>query len=164
MLTLPAVRQVVTALTMGTLFFRVRGTLKGVEQRESFFTFSLALILFSSTEALPIFLDERQIYLRETSRGAYRTSSYVLASAIIFLPFLFLLAVVYTCVSYFMVGLVLQPAAFFTFVCAMFLMLAVSNSFVILFGALVPNFISGNTIITSFNAYFFLFSGFFVPK
>eukprot|EP00850_Spirogloea_muscicola_P005776 SM000027S09557 [mRNA] locus=s27:59882:62437:+ [translate_table: standard] len=153
-----------TGLTMGSLFFDAKYSPKGVQQRESFFAFTLALLLFTSTEALPIFLQERQIFIRETSRGAYRTSSYVIANAAVFLPFLFMLALVFSCVSYFMVGLVYNAAAFFTFVLVLFLVLAVANSFVIFFGALVPNFITGNTIITALTAYFFLFSGFFIPR
>eukprot|EP00850_Spirogloea_muscicola_P012935 SM000085S23285 [mRNA] locus=s85:456020:458587:+ [translate_table: standard] len=153
-----------TGLTMGSLFFDAKYSLKGVQQRESFFAFTLALLLFTSTEALPIFLQERQIFIRETSRGAYRTSSYVIANAAVFLPFLFMLALVFSCVSYFMVGLAYNAAAFFTFVLVLFLVLAVANSFVIFFGALVPNFITGNTIITALTAYFFLFSGFFIPR
>eukprot|EP00850_Spirogloea_muscicola_P005525 SM000025S08420 [mRNA] locus=s25:636056:639886:- [translate_table: standard] len=156
--------QVATGLTMGSLFFDAKYSPKGVQQRESFFAFTLALLLFTSTEALPIFLQERQIFIRETSRGAYRTSSYVIANAVVFLPFLFMLALIFSCVSYFMVGLAYNAAAFFIFVLVLFLVLAVANSFVIFFGALVPNFITGNTIITALTAYFFLFSGFFIPR
>lgn len=154
----------ITGLVLGSLFLNSRHSPKGVSNRASYFAFALALLLFTSTEALPIFLEERQIYIRETSRGAYRTISYVLSGAVVFLPFLFVLALVFSCVGYFMVGLAFDAGAFFTFVATMFMTLAVANSYVIFFAAFVPNFITGNTIITATTAFFFLFSGFFISK
>ena len=100
-------------LILGSVFFHAPQSLDGVASRASFFSFSLAFFFFTCTEALPIFLTERQIFIQETSRGAYRTLSYVLASTVVFVPFLLLLAVIFSCVAYFMVGLVATPAAFF---------------------------------------------------
>eukprot|EP00897_Mesotaenium_endlicherianum_P001005 jgi/Mesen1/10905/ME000095S10239 len=155
----------VTGATMGSLFFNVGLDYKGLEERQSFFAFTLALFVFTATEGLPVFLDERQVFIRETSRGAYRASSYVVANALVFLPFLLLLALLFSGITYYLVGLVdAQPAAFFVFVATMFLCLAVANSFVVFCSSVVPNFITGNTVITATNAYFFLFSGFFIPR
>lgn len=39
-----------------------------------------------------------------------------------------------------------------------------SNSFVACFGAFVPNFIMGNSLISGLMGYFFLFSGYFIKK
>lgn len=63
----------------------------------------LALFLFTSLEALPIFMEERSIYTREHSRGAYRVMSYALTNFLIYLPVCLSLAVVFTAISYFMV-------------------------------------------------------------
>ncbi|CAI5485244.1 unnamed protein product [Closterium sp. Naga37s-1] len=155
---------VITGLILGSLFLKSGYDAEGITNRASFFAFALALLLFTSTEGLPIFLDERQIYIRETSRGAYRTGSYVLAGALVFLPFLFLLSLLFSCVAYFMVGLAATATAFFRFVATVFLTLAVGNSFVVFFAAFVPNYITGNTVVTAITAFFFLFSGFFISK
>lgn len=66
----------------------------------------LALFLFTSLEALPIFMEERSIYTREHSRGAYRVLSYSLTNFLIYLPVCLTLAVVFTSISYFMVSVV----------------------------------------------------------
>ncbi|CAI5514438.1 unnamed protein product [Closterium sp. Naga37s-1] len=155
---------VITGLILGSLFLKSGYDAEGITNRASFFAFALALLLFTSTEGLPIFLDERQIYIRETSRGAYCTGSYVLAGALVFLPFLFLLLLLFSCVAYFMVGLAATATAFFRFVATVFLTLAVGNSFVVFFAAFVPNYITGNTVVTAITAFFFLFSGFFISK
>lgn len=71
--------QIVSGIIIGTIFLHAGQNPQGVNDRISFFAFTLMALLFTSIEALPIFLEERQIYIRETSRGAYRTSSYVIA-------------------------------------------------------------------------------------
>lgn len=43
-----------------------------LQTQVGFFAFSLASLLSSTTEGLPIFLQERKFLRRETSRGAYR--------------------------------------------------------------------------------------------
>eukprot|EP00245_Coleochaete_scutata_P004280 TRINITY_DN16642_c0_g1_i1.p1 TRINITY_DN16642_c0_g1~~TRINITY_DN16642_c0_g1_i1.p1 ORF type:complete len:645 (+),score=134.10 TRINITY_DN16642_c0_g1_i1:25-1935(+) len=155
---------VLTGLVMGSLFFNAEMSPKGVQKRQSYFAFILALVFFTSTEALPIFLKERQIFIRETSRGAYRTSSYVVSNTVVFLPFFFILSLVSGVAAYFLVNLVRQADAFFFFCFVVFLCLVLSNSYVIFLSAFVPNFITGNTIITATTAFFFLFSGFFIPR
>ena len=59
-----------------------------VQTQIGFMGFVLAFLSSSTTEALPIFLQERVILMRET----YRVSSCVIANAIAFLAFLLLLA------------------------------------------------------------------------
>lgn len=68
-----------SGIIIGTVFLNSPYSPVGVNDRVSFFAFTIMAFLFTSIEALPIFLDERQIYIRESSRGAYRTSSYVIA-------------------------------------------------------------------------------------
>ncbi|GBG85744.1 hypothetical protein CBR_g40473 [Chara braunii] len=155
---------IVTGLVMGSLFYNVENNESGTSDRKSFFAFACALLLFGAVSALPVFLLERNIFMRETSRGAYRTFSYVVANGVVFLPFFFIQALLFTLASYFLVGLSLEPAAFFLFTTTIFLTITVGNTFVTFLSSLVPDFIAGNTIITAITSFFFLFSGFFIPK
>lgn len=149
---------------MGTVFFHAPYNMQGIQVRTAAFTFSLAVVIFTSTEALPILLDERQVFIRETSRGSYRTSSYVMAHALVLPPFLLCLAIIFTAIHYFLVGLVASPEAFFFVVFVYFITLYASNAFVAFVSSLVPNFIVGMAAVSAGTAYFFLFSGFFVPR
>lgn len=155
---------VVVGLTLGTLFLQAGISAKGVSQRLGFFGFTLALFVFTSTEALPVFLNERQIFIRETSRGAYRVSAYVVAQALVILPFLFMLAMLFSCVSYFTVGLAKNAGAFFFFIVVLFLTLAMANAFVAFVATFVPDMTAGNALSSALFSYFFLFSGFFIPR
>eukprot|EP00246_Nothoceros_aenigmaticus_P014386 TRINITY_DN5430_c0_g1_i1.p1 TRINITY_DN5430_c0_g1~~TRINITY_DN5430_c0_g1_i1.p1 ORF type:complete len:704 (+),score=97.37 TRINITY_DN5430_c0_g1_i1:271-2382(+) len=155
---------IVTAILLGTIFLNVDINEKGDRQRQAFFAFAIALFIFTTTESLPIFLAERQIYIREASRGAYRPSTYTLSQALIFTPFLFIMAVIYVCISYFMVGLVKDASAFFIVVLTLSLTLVTANAFVAVAGALLPSFLVANALSTAVFAFMFLFSGFFIPR
>jgi ABC-type multidrug transport system permease subunit len=156
--------QILVGLTVGTLFLHARHNYQGIEQRTGYFNFAIATLIFTSNEALPIFLQERQIFIRESSRGAYRASSYVLSQAATMLPFLFLLATLFSATSYFLVGLVATPAAFLMFVLIVFLTLCVANSFVSFVASVVPDMTGSQTIVLALDAYFYLFSGLFIPR
>lgn len=71
--------QMVGALVMGSLFFKVEDNIVGIRQRQSFIGFSLSFVLFTSSQTLPLIVWERQIFIRETTRGAYSASAYVLS-------------------------------------------------------------------------------------
>jgi ABC-type multidrug transport system ATPase subunit len=149
---------------LGTIYLHMGYGTPGMQKRVGFLAFTLTFLLTSSIEVLPIFLEERTILKRETGRGAYRVSSYVLSSTLVFLPFLFLIAVMYAAPVYFLVGLAADAGAFFFFLLTLWLVLVSANSFVSFFSALVSNFIMGNTWVTGIMGAFFLFSGYFIAK
>ncbi|CAM6108911.1 unnamed protein product [Calypogeia fissa] len=152
-------------LTLGTIFINSnKGGMEGVQERFSFFAFTMTFFLSSSTEALPIFLQERQILTRESSRGAYRIFSYMVSSSIVFAPFLLIIGLIYCIPTYYIVKLDPSPSAFFFFVLVIWLVLLEANSFVSFFAALVPNFIMGNALIMVCMGAFFLFCGYFISK
>ncbi|EXB78099.1 ABC transporter G family member 10 [Morus notabilis] len=129
-----------------------------------FFAFSLTFLLSSTTEGLPIYLQERRILMRETSRGAYRVSSYVISNTLVFLPFLLIVAFLYTTPVYWLVGLRREFDGFLYFSLVVWMVILMSNSYVACFSALVPNFISGTTLVAGLMGSFFLFSGYFISK
>ncbi|CAO2165540.1 unnamed protein product [Urochloa humidicola] len=135
-----------------------------LQSRLGFFAFNLTYLLSSTTEALPVFLHERRILERETSRGAYRVSSYVASNAAVFLPFLLAAAVLYAAPVYWLVGLARDPAAFAYFALVVWLAMLTANSFVACLSALAPNYIVGNSVVAGLIGCFFLFSGYFVAS
>lgn len=156
--------QCASSLVLGTLFFRIGYTPFGVQARVSYIIYVISGILFTSTQTLPVFLEERLIFVRETSRGAYRTSAFVVAQQLVYAPFFLLLAVAFCAISYFMVGMAAGTEPFLFFVFSVWLVLLVANTFVLFWGAVVPNVIRGNILVFSITAYFWLLSGFFTPQ
>ncbi|KAK7244196.1 hypothetical protein RIF29_39014 [Crotalaria pallida] len=160
------IQALVAGFVLGTIFLNVGSKQDQValQTRSGFFAFSLTFLLSSTTEGLPIFLEERRTFMRETSRGAYRVSSYVLANTLVFLPFLLMVAFLYTTPVYWLVGLRKDIDGFLYFSLVVWLVLFMSNSLVACFSALVPNFILGTSVIAGLMGSFFLFSGYFISK
>ncbi|WOH08763.1 hypothetical protein DCAR_0728211 [Daucus carota subsp. sativus] len=149
---------------LGSVYVKVKNDDEGVAERLGLFAFSLSFLLSSTVEALPIYLQERRVLMKEASRGAYKTSSYMIANTIVFLPFLFAVAITFSLPLYWIVGLnsSIEAFAFFTF--AVWLIVLMASSLVLFLSAVSPDFISGNSLICTVLGAFFLFSGYFIPK
>ncbi|KAL6844271.1 hypothetical protein ACP4OV_025944 [Aristida adscensionis] len=152
----------VAGAALGSIFYDL-GEEK-VAERVGLFAFLLTFLLSSTTEALPIFLEERDILARETSSGAYRVSSYALANALVFLPFQLALAALFAAPLYWLAGLRRTAAAFGYFVVVVWLVLYTANSVVVCFAAAAPDFVVGNAAIQGVMGAFFLFSGYFITR
>ncbi|PIN11677.1 Transporter, ABC superfamily (Breast cancer resistance protein) [Handroanthus impetiginosus] len=132
---------------LGSVYMKLRKDEGGVAERLGLFAFSLSFLLSSTVEALPIYLQERAVLMKEASRGSYRISSYIIANTLIFFPFLFIVALLFSVPLYWIVGL--NPSV---------------SSLVLFLSVISPDFISGNSLICTVLGAFFLFSGYFIPK
>jgi hypothetical protein len=61
---------VVGGFGLGSVYMRVRKDEGGVVERLGLFAFSLSFLLSSTVEALPIYLQEGRVLMKESSRGA----------------------------------------------------------------------------------------------
>ncbi|KAJ8542358.1 hypothetical protein K7X08_017224 [Anisodus acutangulus] len=157
-------QMLVSGIVLGSVFYNLEDNLVGAQARVGLFAFILTYLLSSTTEALPIFLQEREILMKETSCGSYRVSSYAIANSLVYLPFLLILALLFSTPLYWMVGLNKQFMAFMHFLLLIWLILYTANSVVVCCSALVPNFIIGNSLVCAMMGSCALFSGYFVSK
>ncbi|KAK7357281.1 hypothetical protein VNO80_16565 [Phaseolus coccineus] len=151
-------------LVLGTIYINIGFGKEGIEKRFGLFAFTLTFLLSSTTETLPIFINERPIILRETSSGVYRLSSHLIANTLVFLPYLFVVAVIYSIPVYFLVGLCASWLSFAYFVLVIWVIVLMANSFVLFLSSLAPNYIAGTSLLTVLLAAYFLFSGYFISK
>ncbi|KAI3964077.1 hypothetical protein MKW92_035875 [Papaver armeniacum] len=154
----------IVGVVLGTIYIHVGYDKQGVDKRFGLFAFTLTFLLSSTTEALPIFINERPILLRETSTGLYSLSSHLIANTLVFLPYLLAIALVYSISVYFLVGLCSTWQAFSYFVLVIWIVLLMANSFVLFLSSLAPNYVAGTSLVTIFLGAFFLFSGYFISK
>ncbi|GLT62922.1 hypothetical protein SLA2020_355240 [Shorea laevis] len=143
---------------MATMFIRPKGDLQGITNRISFFIFTVCLFFFSSNDAVPAFIQERFIFVRETSHNAYRASSYTIAGLITYLPFLALQAAVYAAIVWKALEL---RGPFLYFLIVLYVSLLSTNSFVVFVSSVVPNYILGYAAVIAFTALFFCSVGIF---
>lgn len=151
-------------IVLGSIFYDLKNDFEGAQERVGLFAFILTFLLTSTIEALPIFLQERETLMKETSCGSYRVSSYAIANGLVYLPFLLILALFFSVPLYCLVGLNRSFKAYLYFLMWIWLILYTANSVVVCFSALVPNFIVGNSVISGVMGSFFLFSGYFISK
>eukprot|EP00897_Mesotaenium_endlicherianum_P005311 jgi/Mesen1/4808/ME000243S03986 len=155
---------VFTSFLLASIFWKPNEGLQGAHNYVAFVAFAVCLVYFTSNDALATFITERQIFIRESSHYAYRASTYVVANMLVFLPFLLLLSVLFTLISWWSVGLAGGAGGFAFFCLVMFCAFFTANSFVSFLSAMVPNLVIGNTVALAITAYFLLLSGFFVKR
>lgn len=130
----------VMGFLMATMFTKPKDDPQGITNRLSFFIFTVCVFFFSSNDAVPAFIQERFIFIRETSHNAYRASAYVVAGLITYLPFLLLQAATYAAIVWFALKL---HGQFLYFLVMLYASLLSTNSFVVFVSSVVPNFILG---------------------
>ncbi|KAG9459587.1 hypothetical protein H6P81_004095 [Aristolochia fimbriata] len=155
---------IVGGLGLGSVYVKMKKDENGVAERLGFFAFSLSFLLSSTVEALPIFLQERRVLMREASRGAYKVSSHVVANTLVFIPFLLAVALLFAFPVYWLVGLNPSMVAFTFFVATVWLIVLMASSPSPLPERSFSRFHIGNLLIYMVLGAFFLFSGYFIPK
>ncbi|CAL4961854.1 unnamed protein product [Urochloa decumbens] len=151
----------VMGFLMATMFTKPKDSPQGITNRLSFFIFTVCVFFFSSNDAVPAFIQERFIFIRETSHNAYRASAYVVAGIITYLPFLLLQSATYAAIVWFALRL---HGQFLYFLVMLYACLLSTNSFVVFISSVVPNFILGYAAVIAFTALFFLFCGYFLSS
>lgn len=146
-------------IMMATMFWKPQKNTQGITEITSFIIFTVCLFFFSSNDAVPAFIQERFVFVRETSHNAYRASSYAIAGLITYLPFLAIQAAVYAVIVWFSLKL---EGPFLYFLLVLYMSLLSTNSFVVFVSSVVPNYILGYAAVIAFTAMFFLFCGYFL--
>uniref|UniRef100_A0ACD5ZNV9 Uncharacterized protein n=1 Tax=Avena sativa TaxID=4498 RepID=A0ACD5ZNV9_AVESA len=154
----------VTGVILATIFLRLDDTPKGVQERLGFFAMGMSTMFYVCADALPVFVQERHIYLRETAHNAYRRISYVLANAVVSFPPLVVLALAFAATTFFAVGLSGGASSFLFFSLIILASLWAGSGFVTFLSAVVPHVMLGYTVVVAILAYFLLFSGFFINR
>ncbi|XP_074561513.1 ABC transporter G family member 5-like [Curcuma longa] len=153
-----------TGFILATIFWRLDNSPKGVQERLGFFAIAMSTMFYSCADALPVFLQERSIFMRETAYNAYRRSSYVLSNAIVGFPPLVLLSIAFALTTYFAVGLAGGMQGFVFFVLIVLAAFWSGSGFVTFLSGVVTHILLGYTVVVALLAYFLLFSGFFINR
>ncbi|KAL3512156.1 hypothetical protein ACH5RR_024873 [Cinchona calisaya] len=150
----------VMALVLSTLFKKLHDFhFTTINRLLNFYIFSVSLVFFSSNDAVPTFIQERFIFIRETSHNAYRASTYVISSLIVYLPFFAVQGFTFAVITKYMLHL---NSSIINFWLILYASLITTNAYVMLVSAVVPSYITGYAIVIATTALFFLTCGFFL--
>lgn len=148
------------ALVLSTLFNNLNDLhFTTINRLLNFYIFSVSLIFFSSNDAVPTFIQERFIFIRETSHNAYRASTYVISSLIVYLPFFAVQGFTFAVITKYMLHL---RSNIINFWLILYASLITTNGYVMLVSAVVPSYITGYAVVIATTALFFLTCGFFL--
>ncbi|RXH94363.1 hypothetical protein DVH24_024047 [Malus domestica] len=154
----------VTGFILATMFWNLDDSPKGVQERLGFIAFAMSTTFYTCADALPVFLQERYIFMRETAYNAYRRSSYVLSHSLVVLPSLVFLSIAFSVTTFWAVGLDGGLSGFLFYFLIIFASFWAGSSFVTFLSGVVPQVMLGYTIVVAILAYFLLFSGFFITR
>ncbi|KAI3748659.1 hypothetical protein L6452_11907 [Arctium lappa] len=155
---------VVTGFILATMFWKLDNTPRGIRERLGFFAFAMSTTFYTCADALPVFLQERYIFMRETAYNAYRRSSYVLSHSLVAIPSLIFLSLAFAIITFWAVGLDGGASGFFFYFAIILASFWAGSSFVTFLSAVVPHVMLGYVIVVAILAYFLLFSGFFINR
>ncbi|PKA58480.1 ABC transporter G family member 1 [Apostasia shenzhenica] len=154
----------VTGFILATIFRRLDDSPKGIQERLGFFAIAMSTMFYTCADALPVFLHERYIFMRETAYNAYRRSSYVVSNAVISFPPLVILSAAFAATTFFAVGLAGGGEGFLFFFLIILASFWAGSGFVTFLSGVVSHVMIGYTIVVAILAYFLLFSGFFINR
>lgn len=109
-------------------------------------------------------IEDRLLFVRERSNGVYRVGPFALATTIIQIPFVAIITILFTCISYYMVNFHNGSEHFFYFLLMLFISLYVADSIVVCVSAIVPWYLIGIAITAGMYGLWMLLSGFLIKK
>ncbi|KAL9429162.1 hypothetical protein AB3S75_031049 [Citrus x aurantiifolia] len=154
----------VTGFILATLFWKLQDSPKGALKRLGFFAFAMTTIFYICAREIPALLQERDIFIRETSYNTYRHSSYVFAHSLVSMPPITTLSITFAVTTFWAVGLSGGFSGFLFFFITIFASFWAGSSFMAFIAGLVSHIIIGFTIVVAILGYFLLFCGFYIPR
>jgi len=153
---------VIMALFTGLLYLQLDNDQKSVGDRNGFLFFAVLQHGFPELNmALMTWPAEKPVFLHERSTGTYRVIPYIIAKAAAELPQQMFGPIIFSSISYWMIGLQPGVQEFFTFMAALFVSGHLSCSMGYMVGSLVTIGMMA-PICTALMVIFMVFGGFFV--
>lgn len=131
------------SLMIGLVWLRLGTSASQIYNTNNALFYVCAFMIFMSVSVLPAYLEERSVLMRERANGAYSVAAYILSHTLYEIPYVLILAIMASCVTYWLVGLTPKADRFFIFVANLFTSLFVAESMMVLFSAMIPILIVG---------------------
>ncbi|KAL1844843.1 hypothetical protein VTK73DRAFT_1685 [Phialemonium thermophilum] len=150
------------AVMMGTVWLRLSTSQSSIIPLTNAIFYGSAFMSFMAVAYVPAFLEDRHQFVQEHRNGLYGALELVLANFLIGLPYLFVFAVVFSAISYWLSNFRPEATAFFTWVLWLFLDLVAAESLVVLVSAVFPSFVVSLALVAFANGLWMSVDGFMV--
>lgn len=152
------------AIMSGTVWLRLDSSQTSIQPFINSIFFGSAFMSFMAVAYVPSFLEDRLTFVKERSNGLYGAAAFQVSNFIIGLPYLFGIALTFSCISYWLTGFQNTAHAFFTWVMWVFLDMVAAESLVVLMSSLFPNFVVALALTAFANGLWMCVGGFLMPK
>ena len=150
------------ALMMGTVWLRLPASQSSIQPFVNALFFGGAFISFMAVAYVPAFLEDRATFVKERANGLYGATAFLLSNLLIGIPYLFLIALLFSIPSYYLINFRAGASAFWTYVLWLFLDLLAAESLVVLISSLFPNFVIALALTAFANGLWMSVGGFLV--
>lgn len=151
------------AIMMGTVFLRLQSEQKYILPFINAIFFGGAFMSFMAVAYVPAFLEDLHTYKQERANGLVGPGAFMVANFLIGIPFLFLIALLFSIVTYWLSNFRSGPEAFFRWVMWLFLDLLAAESLVVLVSNIFPIFVVALAVTAFANGLWMCVDGFLVP-
>ena len=150
------------SVMIGTVWLDIGSSADDIIDVVNVLFFIAAFMVFMSISVLPAYLDDRNIFTKDRANGAYGTLSFLLAQSIVSQPFLFLMSIICSSITYWLIGLNSNVGNFFFFVWNLYISFAVAEAIMLLIASVVPFFVVGIAVGAFLFGTFMVVQGFFI--
>lgn len=152
------------AILMGTVWLRLDNNQDNIQPFTNAIFFSGAFMSFMSVAYIPSFIEDYSSYKKEKMNGDYGPFSFVLSNFIIGIPFLFIISLLFSIVTYFMCHFHDSSQGFGYYVMWLFLDLLAAESMTVFIASVFPNFVVSLALTAFANGLWMSVGGFLVSS
>ncbi|KAH9219946.1 P-loop containing nucleoside triphosphate hydrolase protein [Leptodontidium sp. 2 PMI_412] len=150
------------AIMMGTVWLRLESKQSDIQPYINAIFFGSAFMSFMAVAYVPSFLEDRLTFIKERANGLYGPTAFMLSNFLIGLPYLFLIAVIFSVIAYWLSNFQPTAEAFFTWIMWLFLDLVAAESLVVLVSTVAPVFVISLAVTAFANGLWMSVGGFLV--
>ncbi|KAK6512390.1 hypothetical protein TWF481_001276 [Arthrobotrys musiformis] len=150
------------AIMMGTVWLRLSTHQDSIQPFVNAIFFGSAFMSFMAVAYIPAFLEDRATFIKERNNGLYGPTSFIIANFFIGIPYLFLIAILFSVVSYWLSNFYPSGTAFMYWVMWLFLDLLAAESLVVFVSSLFPIFVVSLALTAFLNGLWMSVGGFLV--
>lgn len=152
------------AILMGTVWLRLSTNQTNIQAFINAIFFSGAFMSFMAVAYIPSYLEDFRAFKRDRLNGLYGPTAFMISNLLIGIPFLFLLTLMFSIITYFMVHFRPSADGFFRYVMWLFLDLVAAESLVIFISTVAPIFVVALALTAFANGLWMSVGGFLVPS
>ncbi|KAL2051270.1 hypothetical protein ABVK25_008519 [Lepraria finkii] len=151
------------AILMGTVFLRLGTTQTDIQPFINAIFFGGAFMSFMAVAYVPSFLEDRATFAKERAHGLCGPLAFIISNFLIGLPYLFLIALLFSIVEYWLTNFHPTAHSFWMWVLWLFLDLVAAESLVVLVSSIFPVFVVALALTAFANGLWMCVDGFLVP-